>query len=246
MAEAQKKSTSRFTFTQSPVRKQPPPSSRRSSLSSAVPSPPSTASSCSSSSRFTLTHPPPTVSVPRQKPPQPTLPNTPPAGFISKKAALLNDPPCLKPSITVSPATPHSEPLAFINTAALHGPGAGAEFLLTAVAAPAEQNPYTSTTPTRTTLSCHSPSAPLEVCTKQRPHTLAKSKPVLSADDITTSPAPPAAGPEVAAVAEAAAQLAAVTVHTRGRFTVTKEHSTYWRPRMRIARDSSRFSVVED
>lgn len=40
--------------------------------------------------------------------------------------------------------------------------------------------------------------------------------------------------------------IPAVVVSKRGRFTVTKEHSTQWRPRQTLSRGGSRFIVVRE
>ncbi|KAJ3188659.1 hypothetical protein HDU85_004373 [Gaertneriomyces sp. JEL0708] len=67
-------------------------------------------------------------------------------------------------------------------------------------------------------------------------HTLAKSKPVLpegtelANDDFHTVPAK---------------VEPAVQVWHKGRFTVTKEHSTHWRPRQSLSRARSRFEITK-
>ncbi|TPX70209.1 hypothetical protein SpCBS45565_g01916 [Spizellomyces sp. 'palustris'] len=70
---------------------------------------------------------------------------------------------------------------------------------------------------------------------KPAPHTIAKSKPVLPSG-VTLSESEPHGNGFVEP---------AVVVSQRGRFTVIREHSTHWRPRQTLTRES-RFTVVRD
>ncbi|KAI8912199.1 hypothetical protein DFJ77DRAFT_511720 [Powellomyces hirtus] len=246
---------SRFSLTPTPA--PPPPSpprkkqspSRSQSLSSTSTTP------ATSPSRFTVTKAP---SLPT--PTHPPFTRAPPHCADDKN----------QPTINIIPATPHTEPLALLLPPFLihsSNPAPAAEKASSIPTPPSSYNKhhhhnhhhkglsissplssvpptYLATTPTRTTIACPLPldpsrhhNGPAPATVKPRPHTIAKSKPILQQRHTQ---------PQQQQQQQQKQLVEAVTVSTKGRFTVTREHSTYWRPRFTIAKGvGSRFVVLD-